>query len=797
MLLHKIESPDNFSFGPDRKAAVTPRLSPLGEGVFRMDAASRLWKSTWSKAVLEERCFRRPARSASAAGESERAQMSVAEDASVSLSFDGAVRLQSAPGRGLGLLGKKWIMVFEYSEDMRFYGLGEKYGQLEKTGVRTRFWNTDVFSDFPKAAVYQTRVDPLYVSIPYLLVVRPGFAVGILVNNPFAVYMDIAAVEGVAQEAEGRRNRRFTLGAPDGRPSVYFIVGETPVEVTRKLQRLCGTTPLPPLWALGHQQCRWGYESEEDLRAIAESFRRHNIPNDGLWLDIDYMDGYRVFTFDRKSFPDPAKQIHGLSAEEGEVVPILDPGVKVDPGYEVYDDGLSRRVFCTTMEGRPYVGFVWPGRTVFPDFSLPETRDWWAGYVKRFAETGVSGVWIDMNDPSTGSADYEQMRFGRGRLPHESYHNQYALGMQMATRDGFLRARPNERPFLISRSGYISTSRFSAVWTGDNASNYVNLAQSIQVSLNLSLSGVPFVGADVGGFGLDCTPELLVAWYKAAFLFPFFRNHSQKGTRRQEPWAMGTQARLIISHYIRLRYKLLPYIYSLFVAQAERGEPILRPLFLEFPGESRQDLSRIQDQFMVGPAVMQAPIVDEGAEDRRLVLPPGLWYDPAAGGWMKGERETHARGELRTTPLYFREGTIVPMLRGEPREARSDLSSVELHLFLSRRGASDPDTPAQIELQYDDGRSFDYRKPEGRSVLRAKAWTEADHGTLVLDLSGSETGYGDMEVEPIVYDSFRAVVLIQDGVRRELKMRPYSWNCCNSRIECVRGELLRVGPGSR
>jgi len=797
VLLHKVESPDNFSFGPERRVAVSPRLSSLGEGVFRMEAASRLWKSTYSQASLDEKSFRRTRRKTGAPDESERARMSMAEDGSVTVIFDGEVRLQSAADRGIGLLGRKWIMVFDYAEDMHFYGLGEKYGALEKTGVRTRFWNTDVFSDFPKAAVYQTRVDPLYVSIPYLLVVRPGFAVGILVNNPFAVYMNIAAVEGVAQEAEGRRNRRFTLGAPDGRPSVYFIVGETPAEVTRKLQRLCGTTPLPPLWALGHQQCRWGYESMEDLRTIADNFRRHRIPNDGLWLDIDYMEGYRVFTFDRNSYPDPAKQIHELSSEGGEVVPILDPGVKVDPGYEIYEDGLAKGVFCTTGEGRPYVGFVWPGRTVFPDFSLRETREWWAGYVRRFADTGVSGVWIDMNDPSTGSADYEEMRFGRGKLPHQTYHNQYALGMQMATRDGFLLARPNERPFLVSRSGFISTSRFSAVWTGDNASNYVNLAQSIQVSLSLSVSGVPFVGADVGGFGLDCTPELLVAWYKAAFLFPFFRNHSQKGTRRQEPWAMGTQARLIISHYIRLRYKLLPYLYSLFAAQAERGEPILRPLFLEFPAGSRQDLSKIQDQFMAGPAVMQAPLVEEGAEERMVVLPQGLWYDPAAGGWTRGERRVRVRGELRTTPLYFREGSIVPMLRGEPRDNRSDLASVELHLFLSRRGKAGCEAPARIDVQYDDGRSFDYRKPGGRSILRAKAWVEANRGTLVLDLDGSETGFGGMEVEPVVYDSFREVVVVQGGRRRTLKPRPYSWNCCNSRVDCMRGGLLKVGHRNR
>ncbi|WP_455383565.1 glycoside hydrolase family 31 protein, partial [Salinispira pacifica] len=635
MLLHKIESPENFSFGTERKSPLTPRVTPLGEDVFRLDIAGRPWRSTYSHAVIDEKSFGGPPRNRARGSTPDRAQLRLTPQGGVELHFDGAPRLRSFDGQELGLLGKKWIMVFDYADDMRFYGLGEKYGALEKTGVRTRFWNTDVFSDFPKAAVYQTRVDPLYVSVPYLLVVRDGFAAGILLNNPFAAYMDIAGVEGVAQEAQNRRRRRFTIGAPDGRPQLYFIVGESAAEVTRKLHRLCGTTPLPPLWALGHHQCRWGYESDRDLRELAEQFRRHRIPNDGLWLDIDYMEGYRVFSFDRTLFPAPAAQIESIEQEDGHVVPILDPGVKADPDYPVYSEGVAAGHFCMTGEGRPYVGYVWPGRTVFPDFSLPETRRWWADHVREFAGQGISGVWIDMNDPSTGSADYEEMRFGRGRLPHAAYHNQYALGMQMATREGLLAASPGERPFVISRSGFISTGRYSAIWTGDNASNYANLAQSLQVCLNLSLSGVSFVGADVGGFGLDCTPELLVDWYKAAFLFPFFRNHSQKGTRRQEPWAMGALARSVISHYIRLRYKLLPYLYSLFADQATAGNPILRPLFLEFPSGQRNDLSRIQDQFMVGTALMQAPFVTEGAETRQVVLPSGSWYDPAAGGWVR------------------------------------------------------------------------------------------------------------------------------------------------------------------
>ncbi|HUX14550.1 MAG TPA: glycoside hydrolase family 31 protein [Spirochaetia bacterium] len=799
VLLHKVEAPENFSFGNDRGTPISPRVVHLGEEVFRFQIRSRLWKSSGSHAVLDEKAFAGPVRSQGHPSRTidgnERAELRIDDRGGLQILFEGSICLRTAAEQGFGLCGKKWVMVFDCQDDMHFYGMGEKHGSLEKSGVRTRFWNTDVFSDFPKTAVYEANTDPLYVSIPYLLLVRPGFAVGILLDNPYSVFMNIAAVEDIAQVSGATDVRRFSFGAPDGKPVIYFIVGKSAAEVTRKYQRLCGPTPLPPLWALGHQQCRWGYRSEADLLELARNFRRYQIPNDGLWLDIDYMDGFRIFTFDSANFDSPAKQIESLTDDGWRVCPILDPGVRAEPGYEVYDSGVDRDLFCLTSEDRPFVGFVWPGRTVFPDFSLAETRSWWADMVSRFAETGIAGVWIDMNDPSTGSADYEEMRFGHGKSDHASYHNQYALGMQIATRAGLLQAHPNERPFVVSRSGFVSTGRYSAIWTGDNVSNYVHLAQSIPVCLNLSLSGIPFVGADVGGFGLECTPSLLVDWYKAAFLFPFFRNHSEKWSSRQEPWAKGARARLIITHYIRLRYKLLPYLYSLFVAQANSGAPILRPLFLEFPDGGRNDLSRVQDQFMVGPGIMQAPFIEEGCVRREVLLPPGLWYDPAAGGWVRGNRRVLVQADPRTTPLFFREGSVVPMLRGEPRDNRSDLSSIELHLFISRRSNRSAENPVLGVSHYDDGRTFDFRNGDGQSILRAACWVEKDR--LTVDFADSQMGYGPMRVELHVYDSFRDVCVRLNGEERPVRLRPYRWNCCNARIECLRSEPITIDLHNR
>jgi alpha-glucosidase len=771
VFLHKIDTPENFSFGSDRREDVTPGLSHLGEGVFRYEVRSSLWKSNYSQAVLEADVFLRSAPPVLGVG--------LKEDGGVSVSHGDDPIISTVPGMGFGVSGSRWMMVFDYSPKLRFYGMGEKFNGLEKTGVRTRFWNTDVMADFAPKAVADAEVDPLYVTIPYLLIVRPEGAVGILLDNPFASFMSVAAPEGVTQLPEEATAPRTYIGAPDGRPVLYFITGETPLAVTRKLQRLCGRTPLPPVWALGHHQSRWGYRSAEDLREIGDQFRKHSIPNDGLWLDIDYMDGYRVFTFDRESFKNPSKELKSL-AGIGRVCPILDPGVKVDPKYAIYTEAVDQGLLCMNSEGRPYVGFVWPGRTVFPDFSLPKTREWWAAHVKTFADTGVSGVWVDMNDPSTGSADFEDMRFGGGKFPHETYHNQYALGMQMATREGFLQARPNERPFVLSRSGFISTSRYAAIWTGDSVSNYAYLRQIIPVCLNLALSGIPFVGGDVGGFDGDATPQLLTDWYKAVFLFPVFRNHSCKGTRRQEPWAMGAGPRKTIARYVRLRYKMLPYLYSLFVAQENSGDPILRPLFLEFPESGGRDLTRVADQFMVGPAVMQAPFVNEAQEKRTVELPPGSWFDPGTSRWIKGGRRIPVMAGQETTPLYFRDGTIVPMLCGEPKSESSDFSNLEIHLFLSRSGISRAGSAASAPIIADDGISYDYLNGV-RSTVELRAWVE--QSVLHIDVSRAGIGFRPFDLQFVVYDEFKGVILHQDG-ERELTLKSAGWDCCGTRIQC-------------
>ncbi len=767
MDFHKIHHPENFRFVEevhDRRAAVGKSsfrfsIDDFGDEVFRFAVENRRWTKGAARQPLE------PTRGA-------KSRYALSLDASGKLRLDARPRrrpqaslLAGHPTGSFGLCGDAWMLRFVPCPDDRFFGMGGKWGPLDRSGVRTKFWNTDVWADFPPSTISEARIDPPYISVPYLIVERGGTFVGILIDNPYAVFMatnPFFAIDkqepapGVDPEGD-----HLYLGSNSGRPVVYFLVGPSLEELTRKLQRLVGTTPRPPLWALGHHQSRWGYGSQNDLEQLDDSFRRVGIPCDGLWLDIDYMDQFKVFTCNDGFFPDGRDGIENLRERGRRVVPILDPGVKCEPGYFAYDEGLRDGHFCQTEEGRPFLGFVWPGRTHFPDYSLSGTRDWWAEHVASFTEKwGFSGYWVDMNDPSVGPVELEAMRFDRGRLSHASYHNQYGLGMAQATRDGLVRARPDERPFVLTRSAFTGVSRHAAVWSGDNLSNYAHLRTSIPIALNLGLSGIPFNGPDVPGFGWDATERLCERWYQTAFLFPFLRNHSVKGCRRQEPWAFSKRTLSIVGRYVRLRYKLLPYLYQLFVEQERSGQAILRPLFYE---RTEPVLFARDDEFFVGPSLLQAPVVDE-SDQRSVLLPSGDWFCAREGTWVRGGRSSEERVARSETPLYVRRGSLIPMRPGDPSRpwklastAEMSLSEVELHAFLR------PGDEATLDYEVDDGHSLAYRRGDARrytitAVLRRR--------TLHLSIDSDDGNAEPLKLRVVAYGNIDRVEL-DAGARME------------------------------
>ena len=433
----------------------------------------------------------------------------------------GNVRL-SEPENGMLFTASGEVACRKTAEpDDHYYGFGEKAGFLDKRGERLTMWNTDVY------APHNQETDPLYVSIPFFITLRGHQAHGIFFDNTYRTVFDLKQETEILFQADG------------GVLNYYFLAGPGPKDVLRQYTALTGRAPLPPKWALGYHQSRYSYETENEVLELVETFRAKDIPLDAVYLDIHYMDGYRVFTVDRNRFPDFEGMIRTLREKGVRVVTIIDPGVKADPEYRIYVEGVRNNMFCCDVEGNVFHGPVWPGKSAFPDFTSGRVRKWWGDNHRMLTESGVAGIWNDMNEPSvfveSKTMDLDTMHENDGRPgTHRELHNVYGLRMAQATYEGLLEQLKGKRPFVLTRAGYAGIQRYAAVWTGDNRSFWEHLQLMIPMCLNLGLSGVPFTGADVGGFAHDTQPDLLVRWTQAAAFTPFFRNHSEiKCVRRK------------------------------------------------------------------------------------------------------------------------------------------------------------------------------------------------------------------------------------------------------------------------
>jgi alpha-glucosidase len=473
--------------------------------------------------------------------------------------------------------------------------------------------------------------------------------------------------------------------------------------VLERYTELTGRIGMPPLWALGNQQSRWGYMSADDLRDVARGFRERGIPCDVLYLDIDYMDGYRVFTFDDERFPDPAALMAELAADGFRVVTIVDPGVKVDEGYRVYVEGRERGYYCRTFADEEYHNVVWPGLCAFPDFTDPAVREWWGDNHAALLDLGVAGIWCDMNEPglfvpaqSTMPDDVVHPGGGKPRL-HAQVHNLYGSQMAQATRDGLARLRPERRPFVISRAGFTGLQRHALQWTGDNSSWWEHLWMSVPQLQNLGLSGMAFCGVDVGGFFGDSNGELLARWTETGIFQPFLRNHSQMGTVRQEPWAFGEPWESVCRDMLRLRMRLLPYLYGLFEEAHRTGAPILRPLLFEHPDDPVTYTA--DDEFLFGDALLVAPITRPGVEHRHVYLPAGTWVQWWTGEVLSGPAHVLAHAPLGRPALYAKANAAIPLWpeRGHTGER---IDRLTLRVFVA------PGEPVTRELYEDAGEGY-------------------------------------------------------------------------------------------
>jgi len=605
--------------------------------------------------------------------------------------------------------------------DDHYYGFGEKLGFLDKAGQALAEWATDDPHHTPDK-------DTLYQAIPFFLCLNGGRAYGLFLDSPAMTRFDMGKADP----------DRLTFSTEEQDLDFYVFLGPDPKKVVGRYTELTGRMEMPPLWALGYQQSRYSYYPESEVREIAQTFRDKDIPCDVIYLDIHYMDEYRVFTWDRDRFPDPPGLLSDLAAEGFHVVPIIDPGVKADEGFSVYRSGLEHRAFIEKEAGVPYVGAVWPGPAVFPDFLREESRRWWGDEHKPLVDAGVAGIWNDMNEPAnfttndaprpewkTIALDVLQGEEG-DRRPHRLVHNLYGMSMDRATWEGLRRLRPNERPFLLTRSGYAGIQRYAAVWMGDNHSWWEHLLQSMPTCLGMGLCGVPFVGTDAGGFGGDTTPELLIRWTQLGAFTPFFRNHSAIDTRRQEPWAFDQTTEDIVGDWIRLRYRFLPYAYSAFEEAHRTGLPVMRPLLLEYPDDP--NTVNLSDQYLFGTDVMVAPVYQPGARHRLVYLPAGVWYDFWTGERLEGGRHLVAEAPLERMPLYVRGGAVLPL--GPVRQHTGEPApEMTLEVFPGN---------GETALYEDDGHSLGYQQGDFARTPISVAW---DSSVLTVQVGASQGPY--------------------------------------------------------
>jgi alpha-glucosidase len=540
--------------------------------------------------------------------------------------------------------------------DQHIFGMGDKTGLLDRRGFTFTNWNTDAFGFTPAS-------DPIYKSIPfYIGVDGSGASYGLFLDNIWRSTFDF----GHAREGT------LEISSVDGPIDYYLIAGPTVADVVRRYTDLTGKAPLAPQWALGYQQSRWGYSSDAEVREIGRKLREDRIPTDVIWMDIDYQDRYRPFTVNTKTFPNLKKLNGDLNADGFRLVAITDLHIADAPnqGYAPLEAGLAGNHFVHKADGSLYVAPVWPGPAVFPDFTRAASRDWWGSLYKDFIADGFSGFWNDMNEPAVFETPTKTMPldnihriesddFAARDATHAEIHNVYGMQNTRGTFEGMQRLRPGVRPFVMTRASYAGGQRYAATWTGDNSSTWDHLRLCVEQLINLGLSGFSYSGCDVGGFVGGASPELLTRWYEIAAFTPVYRNHSAHDAPRMEPWVDGPEHLAIRRRFIEERYRLMPYLYSLAEQNSRTGDPIMRPLFYDYPDALKLDCDSALS-FTVGRSLLvAAPPRPESPQPFNICLPAGEWYDYWTGAPVTEHKLTQ-QPKLDLVPIFVRAGTILP-----------------------------------------------------------------------------------------------------------------------------------------
>lgn len=614
-------------------------------------------------------------------------------------------------------------------DDEASYGTGERAFDLNLRGRKLHFWNTD-------PGGFERGDDPVNYCVSFYLGVNDTGAYGLLWDNSSRGIFDIGA----------SNPDELKITSETGQLTYYLFFGKDVNHVMKSYTQVTGRMPMPPLWAIGYHQSRYSYMDEEEVLSTAQEMRERSIPCDAIYLDIHYMNGYRIFTWNKESFPDMKGMIDKLHAMGMKLVTILDPGTKVDEGYVGHDTGLEQDIFINYPDGKPVAGVVWPGLCYFPDFSSEKARQWWVEQLSPLLKCGVDGIWNDMNEPLVfddeepplSLPDYtRQDKEGRGGN-HLDLHNIYGTLMGMASRTALDKHRPNKRQFSIVRAGAAGAQRYTSSWTGDNHSTWDELALSISMTLQMGLSGLAFTGADIGGFGDDSDGELLVRWTQAGTLMPFFRNHSAVNSIRQEPWSFEETHEDIIREAIALRYRLMPYLYTAFAHHAFEGSPIIHPLFMAEP--KNPQLRNIDDCYLLGEKILVAPILKPATIRRTVYLPEGDWYNFKTNQRHIGGKIINVEAPLNTLPIFIKSGTVLPMWPVMQHTGAETIETLTLRVYT--------DT-GETRLYEDAGEGLDYQNG-GYRWLTFHCEETSDSLTIERLVEGGYTpGYQQIEFQLI------------------------------------------------
>jgi alpha-glucosidase len=568
-------------------------------------------------------------------------------------------------------IGTYWLegKVFSFKKlfaDEKFVGLGEKTGHLNRRGEAYTHWNTD-------NPHYQDWDDPLYSTIPFYTGIHDRLPYGIFVDNTSRTTFNF-----------GAGNNRFTyFSAEDSQLDYYFIFHHRVKDILADYTLLTGRMKMPPLWGTGFQQCRWSYTPDKEVMEVAQQFRNKQIPLDVIYLDIDYMNHYKVFTWNPSTFSQSGKMIQQLRKMGIHTAVIVDPGIKVEKGYPVYDEAVQKKLFIRYPDGTNYTGQVWPGWCNFPDFTNPLTRKWWGKQFKVLVDSGVSGFWNDMNEIATWGKEVPpiiQMNWeGKG----QSYlrgKNVYGMQMARSTFEGTKKLMRGKRPLVLTRSGYAGLQRYTAIWTGDNQATDDHMLLGIRLLNSFGLSGVAFAGYDAGGFGGDATPNLYARWMSLAAFSPFFRAHSAINTRRSEPWSYGETTESIVKRYINLRYHLLPYLYAAFREASQTGIPVQRSLSIDYTFDPNIYQPAYENEYLFGASLLVIPATSKQYLVKAY-LPKGLWYSFYDDQAIKGGKEILTESPLGKLPVFVKAGAIIPVQKQVQYTGENPGDTLEIHIY--------------------------------------------------------------------------------------------------------------------